>query len=372
VARFPDFIKKQPCPWASKRFQELDEKIREAFLARELQIVKIETDDPNEARDLFVRLQAGMPLNSQEKRDAWPGQFTEFVLRLGGKVGLAKYPGHDFFNQLMQARRTKDRGKFRQLAAQIAMLFFTHREKGAFCDINSAAIDDYYYENLGFDADASGAKRLYEVLDKLTRLLGDRKRPKIIGHEAIHLVLFVDSILDDYTRSWETQFAAAFDQFRKDLGEARLTRYEANPYWLRYGVGTRVNSDRHEVIQRRHEFFAEKMRTALDLQMKDPQRAFGLLERELIYYRQRKRCAVCTAEVVWEDAEIHHVKEHSVGGKTELENGALVHHDCHPKGGAVAEFAKKWGKQGGANVSAGPSRDELAAAAEDDDENNES
>jgi hypothetical protein len=71
-----------------------------------------------------------MPLTSQEKRDAWPGQLTDFVLRLGGKTGLARYPGHDFFNVLMRAQRVQDRGKLRQLAAQIAMLYYTRRTHG--------------------------------------------------------------------------------------------------------------------------------------------------------------------------------------------------------------------------------------------------
>jgi uncharacterized protein with ParB-like and HNH nuclease domain len=96
-ARFPEFIKKQPCTWGRCTFDEIDNELQAKFLETPLRIVQIESDNENEARDLFVRLQSGMPLNSQEKRDAWPGQFTDFVLKLGGKPGLARYPGHDFF-----------------------------------------------------------------------------------------------------------------------------------------------------------------------------------------------------------------------------------------------------------------------------------
>jgi hypothetical protein len=190
-ARFPDFIKRRPCPWGGKAFGELPPELQESFLATSLRIVRIETHDGNEARDLFVRLQAGMPLTSQEKRDAWPGQFTDFILRLGGKLGLARYPGHDFFNELMGAQKVKDRGKFRQLAAQISMLFLERQERGdaTFCDTNAQAIDDFYYEHLGFDAASTEAGRLIHALDKITELLRDKKRAKIIGHEAIHLVL---------------------------------------------------------------------------------------------------------------------------------------------------------------------------------------
>ncbi|MEQ1908024.1 MAG: DUF262 domain-containing protein [Vicinamibacterales bacterium] len=347
-ARFPDFIKREPCPWGGKAFHDLTEDLKQQLLQTSLRIVKIETHNQNEARDLFVRLQSGMPLNSQEKRDAWPGQFTDFVLRLGGKAGLARYPGHDFFNILMKAQKVKDRGKFRQLAAQIAMQLVTKREEGRFCDSNAEAIDDFYYEHLGFDADSVDARRLFTILDKLATLLRDQKRPKIIGHEAIHLVLLVDALLDDYTRSWESGFASAFDTFREKLLQAKTTRNDPRPdeYWLRYGVGTRVNSDRADTIQRRHEFFAAKMHEMLRPQMKDQTRAFGVLERELIYYRDSKCCAVCNADVIWAEAEIHHVEQHRHGGKTILPNGALVHRHCHPKGEtAEAAFAKKWGER---------------------------
>jgi 5-methylcytosine-specific restriction endonuclease McrA len=346
-ARFPDFIQKQPCPWGRKSFPELNEDLKKCFLETSLPIVQIQTHDPSEARDLFVRLQAGMPLNSQEKRDAWPGQFTDYILRLGGKPDISRYPGHDFFTVLMRAQKAKDRGKFRQLAAQIAVLFFNRREHGnaLFCDINAAALDDFYYEHLGFDAASVNAKRLTEILDKLTELLGDQKRSKILGHEAIHLVLLVDSLLDDYTKSWESRFTEAFDTFRRIFAEAKRTRYDARPsdYWLQYGVYTRVNSDRAEVIQRRHEFFSEKMREVLQPKLKDEQRNFGMLERELIYYRDGKRCGVCERDVIWDDGEIHHIEQHSQGGPTVLENGALVHVHCHPKGAqATANFAAKW------------------------------
>src|SRR5712692_1629670 len=124
-AQFPSFIKDQPCPWGGKRFDELTPELQQQILNTPLTLVLIETDMANEARDLFIRLQAGMPLNSQEKRDAWPGNFTDYVLKLGGKPGLAKYPGHNFFKVVMKAN-DENRGEFRQLAAQIGKLAFYH------------------------------------------------------------------------------------------------------------------------------------------------------------------------------------------------------------------------------------------------------
>ena len=223
-ARFPSFIEQQACPWGGKMFEEMDEPLQKQFLGTVLSVVMIYTDESNEARDLFIRFQAGMPLNSQEKRDAWPGNFTEFILKTGGKPLVPKYPGHDFFSGVMKAKaNSKNRGEFRQLAAQMMMLFVARRETGGekLCEIKGDAIDTFYYKHLDYDSHGPDAKRFREILTLLTHLLSDGKRRRVIGHEAIHLVLLVDKLLDDYTRGWTTAFAAAFDKFRAELAAAK-------------------------------------------------------------------------------------------------------------------------------------------------------
>ena len=343
-ARFPKFLQAEPCPWGGKDFHGLSEDLKSRLLDTKLPVAYIETENNNEVRDLFVRLQSGFPLNAQEKRDSYPGQFTDFILALGGKPAIARYPGHAFFQRVLRMKPGQDRGKTRQLAAQIAILFLERRNNGPehFVDINARAIDDYYYANLDFDAESPDCKRLREILDKLDQLLGDGKSPRLRAHDAMHLVLFLDSIWEDYTRSWETTLQKAQGKFSAALAEAVESSKQGEPdeTWLRYGVWTRSNSDRGENIRRRHQYYSQRMVQFLDnLTPKDPQRTFGPLEREIIYWRDSKTCKVCGAEVFWSEAEIHHVKEHSQGGKTALENGVLVHKQCHPKGAAAKEFA---------------------------------
>lgn len=343
-ARFPNFLKNQPCPWGGNNFGSLPSELQVQFLGTELSVVEVTTGDPNEARDLFIRLQAGLPLNAQEKRDAWPGGFSEFVLRLGGKPEIPRYPGNDFFRRLMGARPGQGRGKFRQFAAQIAMLFLAKRQSDGerLTDVNARAIDEFYYRNLDFQANSPDARRLNEILDLLTVLFSDRKRRPLKAHEAIHLVLLADSLIDDYPPIWRDRFASAFDEFMQKLAEGKRASRSggSDEYWARYGVWTRTNSDREAVIRMRHLFFAEKMLAAMQpLPKKDPQRLFSPLEREIIYFRDGKMCRKCSASVTWEDAEIHHLVEHQHGGQTTLANGALVHRTCHPKGAAAAEFA---------------------------------
>lgn len=223
------------------------------------------------------------------------------------------------------------------------MLYFNRQRSDSdeFCNIGSSEIDDFYYQNLAFEQSDPLASRLTKILDRITYFLRDQRRSKILGHEAIHLVLLVDSLLDDYTPSWELNLATAFDRFREESALAKLTSDDLNPseYWLRYGVLTRASSDRADTIRRRHEFFTSKMRDWLGLVPLDPRRTYGQLERELIYFRDRKRCAVCGEPVVWGELEIHHIEEHAKGGLTSLENGVVVHPDHHPKGQAAIEFA---------------------------------
>lgn len=339
-ARFPRFLHDLPCPWARLDFHSLPEVLKMQFLQTKLPVAKIDTEHSNEVRDLFVRLQAGLPLNSQEKRDSFPGDFTDFILRLGGKPGIARYPGHPFFQDVL--RLGQDRGKTRQLAAQLTMLFLKRRaENGQFMDINNQSIDDFYYINIDFDSNSSEASRLWEILDKLHYLLRDGRRPRLQAHHAIHLVLLMDTLWDDYTRSWETSLPRALDSFMESVAEAWRNRHDqtTDDYLLRYANLTRVNADRGDTIRRRHEFYTEKMLGLLNditpLIQRDPRRGFGQLEREVIYFRDQKRCYFCNAEVAWNEAEIHHLQEHSQGGPTVLENGVLVHRHCHPRGGVA-------------------------------------
>lgn len=348
TARFPSFIKAQPCPWASKNSSQLDAETRERFLKTPLTVAMIETHQVNEVRDLFVRLQSGLPLNAQETRDAWPGQFTDFVLKLGGKPELPRYPGHAFFTRTLGMKPGSDRGKTRQLAAQLAMLFLTYRRAGGdrLCDINAGAINEFYYSNLDFDADAPDAQRLVAVLTKLDSLLIPGKHPKLRGHDAMHAMLLVDSLMDEYAPSWQDRLPPALDLFLNGLASAKsdLDATEPDEFWTQYGQWTRVNSDRGENIARRHRFYVRKMRDFMQpLTFKDPQRLFGELEKTVLFYEQAKLCAECGGSVDWTDCEIHHVEGHAVGGQTTLANGALVHKSCHPKGDAKTKaFADKF------------------------------
>ncbi len=355
-AKFPRFLVEIPCAWAGKAFRDLSPELKNSFETTKLLVAEIESDDANEVRDLFVRLQAGAVLNAQERRDAMPGGMNDFILSLGGKPDIIRYPGHEFFKEMMGARPGSDRGKTRQLAAQVTSLLLSQQKAdgASFPDVNAMAIDQLYYDNLDFDSDGDDGKRVRETFDLLHRLLRDGRRPRLRGHDVIHAALLVNRLRDEFTPAWQGDFAPVLDAFLENSKgankvEATDLKYQ---YWLQYGILTRSNSGRGESITRRHSFYMARMLEAMPSTMPiDPVRKFSKDMREFIYFLRKKRCAVCGRMVQWEDAEVHHVKEHKEGGKTTLDNAALVHKECHPRASKdVEEFAQKWEECGPDNM----------------------
>lgn len=354
AAQFPTFLKntdEHPCPWGGKDFLSLSEQLQLQLLSAKLSVALISDATDNEIRDLFVRLQSGFPLNPQEKRDSLPGEFTRFILNLGDKPKLVGNPGHEFFTDVLRMRPSakSDRGRSRQLAAQIAVLFLSRRTMGNshFSDTNTKAIDEYYYTQLDFDASSDDCKRLRKILDKLATLFKDWKGPKLLAHSAIHLVLFVDSLLDDYTKAWESSLVDAQERFAKLHAEATLANKngEENETWNQYTARTRYGSDNADNIKHRHDYYATRMVEFLAdrLTPLDPRRAFNDLERQVIFWRDGKTCQVpqCNSGVDWSEAQIHHVISHHEGGETTVSNGVLVHDRCHPRGEDAKEFARQ-------------------------------
>lgn len=339
VARFPQFIKDTPCLWSDLSYDNLSSELQSKFNDTELFIVKVTTEHEDEARDLFIRLQAGLPLNAQEKRDAWPGGYTEFVLKYGGKKEISRFPGHEFFRKLVSTSST-DRGDLRTLCAQMGMLFFENATRGNWLNLSTKPIDDYYYQNLSFDPMSDKVMKFSKVLQLAVDLFDGYKGPKLKVHEALHVYLLLSDLSDSYTPGWQSKFIEAFDDFR--YKSAIDKKIKEGDYWLNYGTWTMTQATATQSLERRHNFFAKKMLEILNPVQKDTTRTYGPIEREIVYFQYKKKCVVCHNEIPWDDLEIHHLDEHQHGGKTTLDNGVPVHSVCHPKGAEAISFYERW------------------------------
>ena len=164
-------------PWSGKKFDELDQEDKTRLERRELLVVQMTEDSRNEVRDLFVRLQAGTPLTAQEKRDAYPGEFTNFVIRHAGKPGHHLHNPKAFFSLFPRSRRLSvddeehyvdGLAETRKFFAGLAMTIMRRERSGVdFVDLKGKVINDFYMEkkNVELNEQDSAAQRVIRVLD---------------------------------------------------------------------------------------------------------------------------------------------------------------------------------------------------------------
>jgi hypothetical protein len=307
-------------------------------------------EEPNEARDIFIRLQSGTPLTAQEKRDAWPGNFTIFVIRHAGKQDHPESHQKDFFKLVSRGRSkmlsiadgehyVDGLADTRKFFAGLAMTIMVRESSGPdFIDLKGKTINEFYIENLDLSHDDPAAARVVRVLDCAAELPGfDLLAKKPISFQmAFHFALLVDSLLTgNYVPIWKDHVIKAFREFQDDTAKARYhykTTREALPHYdnfIRLLGGS--GSDTADVIRMRHSFFLQQVYNKIPLKPLDPKRLFDSLEKEIVWIRDLRKCKnpACGRSVSFNEARIHHINEHIAGGPTVLENGVLVCTECH-------------------------------------------
>lgn len=350
--KLPPFLKERDKTWDGCYYNELPSDMQKRFLNQPVVIYEMTTDNDNEVRDLFIRLQGGTALSAQDKRDTYPGKLPKFVMEMGGKPPLNEgdigYRGHKFFNEFVRGGAQASR----KLAAQLLLLISRNINGNAtaFCDVNSRALDNFYLSSVGdFSDNCAVAKRFKKNIDAVCNIFPANTKP-FAGHEAIHLVLLTNSLLGGYVRGWENKLPDAFRLFH--LRDQKADSEKDDEYLMRYKRWVSQSSDRASTIEVRHDFFMQEMLRMLAPKAKDAKRAFATAEKDCIYRRDRGLCQWCRMhnkkhpEVKWGEAVFHHIIPHAEGGRTEPDNGALMHPKCHPlTPKAVQDFREWWEKE---------------------------
>lgn len=346
----PSLLKAPPA-WHGKKFDELETEDRDRLLKRELQVVYMREETPNEVRDLFIRLQAGTPLTAQEKRDAWPGDFTLFVIRHAGKPNHPESAPKTFFKLVSRGKSkmlSVDDGEHyvdsladtRKFFAGLAMTIMVRERQGVdFVDLKGKTINEFYKENLELKPDDAAAARVVHTIDRVASLPGfaDLLTKKPMSFQmAFHFALLVDSLnTGDYVPVWRDNVVKAFEAFQEDVAKARQHYKETGfslPHHARFVVFLGGSgSDTADVIRRRHAFFLENIYPKITIKPLDNKRLFDGIEKEVIWNRDGRKCKnpACVRQVPFNEAHIHHIIEHSAGGATVLNNGILVCPECH-------------------------------------------
>ena len=338
--------------WAGQTYDTLAVEDRNRLRDRELLVVEMVADNPNEVRDLFIRLQAGTPLTAQEKRDAWPGDFTNFVIRHAGKPGHSQSHPKPFFNICKKAKALSvDDGSHyvdgladtRKFFAGLAMTIICRQRAGVdFVDLKGSTINDFYIANLVLDAADQAVVRVESVLDiapqlpNWNRLQAGRS---LSFQWAFHFAVLIDSLVQgSFASGWKARVIETFLDFKAKVAEAQVhyrKNRESLPHHERFGrLLSGSGSDTADIIRVRHAFLLAEVYPKLELRQLDQHRLFDPLEKEVIWNRDRGMCQCPSCErtdrlVPFAEATVHHVEEHSAGGQTVLGNGVLVCPQCH-------------------------------------------
>lgn len=348
-SRFPEHLRQEPCSWANRTYNALDPEDRARFDRAQLSIAKVKADD-NEVRDLFIRLNSGSDLKPQERRDALPGHFCEFINDVGGR--LYRTPegekllkgGRPLFTELMKLRPMSDRGATREFVARLAILLFNYRRVGRFTEITQSSIDDFYHVHLNWDLNAQDASSMNESIEDIYVHLKDWEGPRLLKHEVIHTLFLWGELDGQYKSDWKSRFSECLARFKRQRLEANKTRNHAqpDPMWIDYGQFTSSNASKADSIQQRHEFFRNWMMRELKPQPLANSRVFPPHVKQQAWLEVDGVCAYSNQPELCQDAnridfyeaEFHHIVPYSDGGSSTIDNIAVTHKTCNQNIGA--------------------------------------
>lgn len=328
--RLPHSLRTTVAPWAKKRFSDLSEELANQLKQHKLVINLVrDVANPDEVRDLFIRLQSGTALTRQQIRDAWPGVLGPRVENWAGK--FSRQPKYRFF-QFVDGRGTRDDEddsndkfvKHRTTCAQLcALLLGRASNPFAAPSITARDLDALYHEHTQEGPYNSALKDLEHIFEQIEDVV-TRIAFKAMGRKKVSkaTMFALAMYLQDISRSDGFKLASnAKARLAQEVSEPRITQ------------NSRASSG--GVIKRYYEEWRDSLPEGIGVSL-DPKRVFDGDQKTKIWNLQSGLCSVCNDPVDGDDAEYDHFPvPYRDGGRTTVENGRLVHSVCHPRGRPV-------------------------------------
>jgi len=300
-------------------FADLSSDMKDQFHGYNLHMVIIQDATELEIRDLFLRLQEGVPLSPTEKRNAMPGNMRDFVASTADTHAV--FPLTCIKN---------DRFSWHEIVAIITKLEI----EGGPSDVKGNALSWMYRHHVDFDLQSGPAKRVVKVLNFICKVLKPELPEMRVKWGFVDLYLLFSLLEKDYALNKE---AKRFREFFIELESERIKGQDAldrNDEWdndlflyieaFKKGSGDKNNIKiRHEVCTRR------LLRKFKGIVAKDPKRDFSKMERLVIWRKFSGICQACKKKFKFSDIEADHIKPHSKGGMTTMENGQPLCKSCN-------------------------------------------
>lgn len=328
--RLPKSVRALPAPWAGRFYSDLTKELQGQFNNTEIAVFQVGADaHADEIRDLFIRLQSGTALTRQQIRDAWPGNLGPFIERLAGK--LDRHPSHKLFGIIdKRGHRSEEEGQRdyhvtdRQTCAQLLKIFLgREHDPHSYPSVSANELDSMYHEYTDFDASGTLAERFKQILEWSAHVF-ERAKAELGGKAKFRRleITAVMMYLQDITKNKLVRI----DRRQLDELANQILRSESRD---KPPVG---KSTAGSTLEKYYTWWRENVCQGIGIRL-DSQRAFSDTQKTEVWERDNGICQICSIEVGKDDADYDHYPiPYRDGGKTETENGRLVHRRCHPRG----------------------------------------
>ncbi len=305
--------KKYSAEFGGKFFKELPTEIQDRFYDYEIMVFEIVNASDDETKEMFKRLQKGMPLTAGEKLKAETGNIRNFILELTKTR---------FFSDVVNVRDY--RGAYYQMCSQILAL-----EIFGIKDVKFKILEDMHTENKNLDLNGRVPTQVKKVINFLSRAF-ENKTPELHTRAGIvSLYILVSTLMKEYSLKDKGDLIKDFViYFQEKLRETE--EKENNPELLKFLNAISHSSDSANSIRTRHEILMNYfLLFAKDLKPLDRNRGFTEIERITIYRKNNGICQVCKQKVEYNNFHADHIKPHSRSGKTTIENGQVLCSKCN-------------------------------------------
>ncbi len=315
----------------NSKFSDLPSDVQDQFEEYRINLVVIEEANDVEIRQLFLRLQEGVSLTPTEKRNAMIGNMRDFIADLGDN--------HKVFEVV---NISNIRYQYHELAAIVTCLEIAGRP----IDVKAPSLKKMYKDNVkDFSINGSFARKVRQNLNFLARVLKNRPPEMNVKWGFVDLYLLISKINESYVISnREGDIEEFFIEFEKERranikNPSQLLGVNKN-FWnkelydyieafIRSG-GTEQN------IEKRHKVYMNRfLKEVQNIVPKDPQRTFTIDERIVIWRRDNETCQECKKKIAFKKMQADHIKPHSNGGQTTLDNAQTLCQQCNAKKGAA-------------------------------------
>lgn len=321
LARDIDLINGFDC--AGKKYADLEMDISIAFDSYVVDVAIVEdavqTDEEDEVRDMFLRLQNGTTLKAQEKRNAMPGQMRDFVKEVAQ---------HKFFEN---CKFTNARFTFDHIAAQLICLEIA----GGPTNVRDGDLVKMYQSHTTFDTKGKIAKKVTKVLDYLIDAFPE-KTPELERYNVITLYCLASTLIEGYVfKGTEQKLSSWFIEFEtKRRFEEQKDEEERSASLIEYKRKTSYSTDTEDSIRGRLEFLERLFFMKFpDIEQKDDLRQFSFEQRLAIFRKDNGKCQIAThcdgGKLSWGEWHADHIMPYSKGGKTVVSNGQVACAACN-------------------------------------------